>query len=145
MAQLNQASLIGYLGGEPRIIATKSGTDMASLSLATTEKGFTRKDGTKVEDRTEWHNIVLWGQSASFAQRFLHKGSLVFVQGKLRTREYTDKQGAKRNITEIEADTIQLLERRDAQTPQQTQSAPVYGQQPPQPYQVPTEDKDLPF
>lgn len=75
MASFNQATVMGYVGDEPRITTTQSGKKVASFSIATTEKGFTKKDGTKVEDRTEWHNIVVWGNLAIVIERYVHKGS----------------------------------------------------------------------
>lgn len=112
MATLNQASLIGFVGDIPKIGTTQYGHKYASLSLATTDKGYTKKDGTTVPDRTEWHNIVLWHSLADIAERFVRKGSSIFVQGKIRTRSYQDKQGQTRYITEIEADNLQLLDRK---------------------------------
>lgn len=83
---------------------------MAQFSLATTEKGYTSKTTCQVvPDKTEWHNIVLWRGLAEIAEKYIHKGLQIFIQGKLRTRSYDDKQGVKRYITEIEADMMQML------------------------------------
>lgn len=112
MASLNQVSLIGNLGQDPKMIAARTGGQVASLSVATVERGYTRKDGTKVEDSTEWHNVVCFGKLAEIAQKYLRKGSSVFVQGRLKTRSYEGDDKVKRNVTEVIAETLQLLDRR---------------------------------
>ena len=106
MASLNQATIIGFLGDNPKINTTQSGRKMASFSVATTEKGYQKRDGTVIQDKTEWHNVVIWGSLAEIAEKYLHRGSSVFVQGKIRTRAYDDKNGVKKYITEIDADTL---------------------------------------
>lgn len=111
MASLNQVSIIGFVGDAPRVNQTQTGRKVASLSIATTEKGFTTRDGKTIPDRTEWHRVVLWGNLAEIAEKYIRKGSSIFVQGKLRNREY-EQDGAKKFITEIEADTLQLLDRK---------------------------------
>ena len=112
MASFNQATIIGFVGDEPRIIQTQSDTAMASFSIATTERGYQRHDGTRVEDRTEWHNVVFFGKPAEIISRYVHKGSSLFIQGKLRTRNYEDKDGIKRYVTEIIGDNFQLLDKK---------------------------------
>lgn len=123
MASLNQATLIGYVGDAPKINQTRTGRKVASLSVATTEKGFTKQDGSVVADRTEWHNVILWGKLAEIAEKYIRKGSMIFVQGKMRTRAYDDAQGVKKYITEIECDSLQLLDRKtDASATPQSQT-----------------------
>ena len=112
MASFNQATIIGFVGDEPRIIQTQSNTAMASFSIATTERGYQRHDGTQVEDRTEWHNVVFFGKPADIIGRYVHKGTSLFVQGKLRTRSYEDKDGIKRYVTEIIGNNFQLLDKK---------------------------------
>lgn len=112
MASVNQATVIGFVGDEPKVIMTSAGRKMASLTIATTEKGYTSQSGVTYPDRTEWHNIVLWGRLAEIAEKYLHKGSSVYVQGKMRTRSYDDKNGIKRYVTEIEGETMQMLDRK---------------------------------
>ena len=136
MASVNQAIVIGFLGDEPKVNTTQAGRKMASFAVATTEKGYTAQNGTTYPDRTEWHNVVLWGKLAEIAEKYLHKGSSVFVQGKMRTRSYDDKNGVKRWITEIDADVMQMLDRKvessnqnvqqssQLQNPQQSHSSP---------------------
>lgn len=130
MASLNQATIIGYVGDVPKIANTQNGRKVASFAVATTEKGYTSKSGVQYPDRTEWHNVVLWGNLAEIAEKFLRKGSSVFIQGKMRTRSYDDKNGVKRYITEIEGDTMQMLDRRtdNASSPaMQNEEHPNYG------------------
>lgn len=125
MASLNQVSLIGFVGDEPNVSQTKTGEYLASMRIATTERGFTKKDGTKVEDKTEWHNVVFFGSVAEkLIAPYVHKGSMVFVQGKLRTRAYDGKDGVKRYTTEIVGDVIQLLDRKSQQQEQTRQQPP---------------------
>lgn len=112
MATLNQVTLIGYVGNNPRVATTQNGRKVVNFTLATTEKGYTSKTGAQCPDRTEWHNIVLWGSIAEVAEKYLSKGSLVYVQGKIRTRTFEDKSGIKRYITEIEGETMQMLDRK---------------------------------
>ena len=135
MASLNKVLLIGNLGKDPEVRYTASGTAVASFSLATTEK-FKNKSG-EWEDRTEWHRVTLWARLAEIAGEYLTKGSTVYIEGRLQTREY-EKDGAKRYTTEIVGEKMQRLspkgERRDSGAGQQGQSeAP------------PFQDDDIPF
>ena len=110
MPNLNQVMLIGHLGNDPKITdsKTKVGLKIANFSLATTERVFQKKDGSKVEEQTEWHNIVLFGKLAEVAEKYLRKGNAVFIQGRLKTRSY-EKDGIKRYMTEIIGDMMQML------------------------------------
>lgn len=116
MASVNQATLIGFVGDEPRITTAQNGTTIASISIATTDKGYTKQDGTTVPDKTEWHNVVAFGRLAEVIKNYVHKGASVYIQGKMRTRAYDDKNGIKRYITEVVADVLQMLDRKPAQT-----------------------------
>lgn len=146
MASINQATIIGFVGDEPKVSMTQTGRKVASFAVATTEKGYTAQNGTTYPDRTEWHNVVLWGKLAEVAEKFLHKGSSVFVQGKMRTRSYEDKNGIKRYVTEIEGDIMQMLDRKadgnQSGVQQQNAQAP---QTPSNPSAYKKEDDDLPF
>lgn len=115
MASINQAIIIGNLGQEPKIAESKNDKKrkIVSFSVATTDKGYIKSDGTKIEDSTEWHNIVLFGSLAEIAAKYLHKGSLVYIQGKLKTRSYEDKTGQKRHITEIIGEVMQMLSKQE--------------------------------
>lgn len=133
MASLNQASVIGFVGDAPRISTTRSGQKVASFTVATTDRGYTRQNGEVVPDRTEWHNVVAWGKVAEVVEKYVRKGSSVFVQGKMRTRSYTAKDGTTKYVTEIDTETLQMLDRKqDAQSPvqqqpQAQQAAPTGG------------------
>lgn len=122
MASFNQATLIGFVGKDPQSIQTRTGKMMVSFSLATTDKGYTRQDGTSVPDATEWHNVVFFGKLAEIIMQYVRKGSSLFIQGKLRTRSYEDNQTRQRRyVTEIIGENFQLLDRKqDAQQSQQT-------------------------
>lgn len=142
---LNKAQVIGNLGSDPKVSIVNNGqTKVASFSVATTEKGYTTQYGVQVPDKTEWHNIVCFGKLADVVDKYLKKGSKVFVEGKMRTRNYEDKTGAKRTIMEINAETIEMLDGKQQSQQQQPQQ---YAQQPQPQYssQGNGEDGDLPF
>ena len=119
---VNRAILIGHLGKDPEVKYTAGGKAVTSLSLATTET--TTKDGDKKE-YTEWHRIVAWGRLAEVIGEYLHKGSLIYIEGNLRTRKWTDKAGVERHTTEIIANTMQMLDSKPgAGNSQQQQQKP---------------------
>ena len=107
MASLNKVMLIGNLGKDPEVRFTASGQAVASFSLATSEK-FKAKTG-EWEERTEWHNITLWGKLAEIAGEYLTKGKTVYIEGRLQTRKWQDKSGNDRYTTEIVGDKMQML------------------------------------
>lgn len=106
---VNKAIVIGFLGCDPKISTTESGIRVAKFSVATTEKAYTASNGRNIPDRTEWHNIVLWGKLVEVAERYLKKGMKVYVEGKMRTRSWEDQNRVKRYITEIHVDDLQML------------------------------------
>ncbi|MDR2056939.1 MAG: single-stranded DNA-binding protein [Dysgonamonadaceae bacterium] len=106
---VNKIILIGNVGKEPDIRYFDNGGAVANFTLATTERGYTAANGTQVPDRTEWHNIVLWRGLAEIAEKYVHKGTKLYIEGKIRTRSYDDSQGNKRYITEVWGDQIELL------------------------------------
>ncbi len=162
---INKAILIGNVGQDPEIRYTgdvNNGTKVATFRLATTERY--RDRSGNLQEHTEWHNIVVWRNTADVVEKYVKKGTQVYVEGRIRTRSWDDQTGNKRYVTEIVADTLQLLGRRPEgqgqqqggyQTPGQQQ--PAYQQQPyQQPYQQPAQpqakpmteeqgDDDLPF
>ncbi|MDD2582497.1 MAG: single-stranded DNA-binding protein [Desulfuromonadaceae bacterium] len=107
MASLNKVMLIGNLGKDPEVRFTASGQAVASFSLATSEK-FKGKSG-EMEERTEWHNITLWGKLAEIAGEYLSKGKTVYIEGRLQTRKWQDKNGNDRYTTDIVGDRMQML------------------------------------
>jgi len=104
---INKVILVGNVGKDPEVKHLESNVSVANFTLATSEN-YTNKSGEKVTT-TEWHNIVCWRGLASIAENYIRKGSQIYVDGKIRTRSYDAPDGSKRYITEILADTIQLL------------------------------------
>ncbi len=109
MAGINKVILVGNLGKDPEVRTVQSGAQVARFSLATSES-YTNKEGQKIEN-TEWHNIVLWRGLAGVAEKYLKKGNKVYIEGKLRNRQYDDKDGNKKYVTEIEATDMLLLDK----------------------------------
>jgi single-strand DNA-binding protein len=106
---LNRVILLGRLGRKPELrVLPQTGRSVANFTMATNER-FVDKNTREAKDRTEWHRIVVWGPQAEFCEKYLDKGRQVLVEGKLRTRSWQDRDGAKRSTTEIEATTITLL------------------------------------
>jgi single stranded DNA-binding protein (ssb) len=110
---VNKAILIGNVGKDPEIRYLDSGVAVATLTLATSERGFTTASGVQVPERTEWHNVVLWRGLAEVAEKYVKKGTQIYIEGKIRTRSYDDQNGVKRYVTEIQADVMQLLGKRE--------------------------------
>lgn len=108
---LNKVQIIGRLGRDPELRYSQSGSPVCTLSVATDE-GYTDRDGKKV-DRTEWHRVVLYSKAAENCNQFLKKGSLVYVEGSLQTRKWQDQQGQDRFSTEIKAQRVQFLDKKD--------------------------------
>jgi single-strand DNA-binding protein len=110
MKSINKVILIGHLGRAPEVRYTQGGAPVANFSLATNEY-WTSNTGER-QERTEWHKIVAWGKLAEFCQEYLQKGTYLYVEGKLQTRNYDDRDGVKRYVTEIKASELGLLERK---------------------------------
>lgn len=127
--------LIGNVGRDPEVRYLEGNVKVATFTLATSER-FKDRSG-ELRENTEWHNIVAWRANADVAERFIHKGTQIYVEGRLRTRSYQDQSGVKKYTTEIQADTIQLLGRRpDADGAPQQGGYPSQGgyqQRPAQP------------
>ena len=116
---VNKVILVGNVGTRPEI-SIVSNVQMAKFRLATNEPARTDANGTQIPERTEWHNIVMWGRSAEIAERYISTGTKLFIEGKLRTRQYQDRNAITRTVTEIVVDTFDILSR------------PTPAQQPPQ-------------
>jgi single-strand DNA-binding protein len=138
MSGINKVILIGHLGKDPEIRYLEGGVSVASFPLATTETF--NKDGRKVE-QTEWHNIVLWRSLADVAAKFLQKGKLVYIEGKLRTRSFEDKEGIKKYTTEIVAENFTMLGRKTDFENGETPKAVVKGED----IDLNAPNDDLPF
>jgi single-strand DNA-binding protein len=109
MSGVNKVILVGNLGSDPQIRYTPNGTAVANFNIATTER-FTNKNGEK-ESRTEWHRIVAWGRLAEICNEYLKKGKQIYVEGRLQTRQWEDKDGNKQKSTEIVANNMVMLGR----------------------------------
>jgi single-strand DNA-binding protein len=107
MAGVNKVILLGNLGSEPELRYTPSGTAIATFSLATSEQ-WTNKDGEKGE-KTEWHKIVAWARLGEICGEYLHKGKQVYIEGRLQTSSWEDREGVKKYKTEVIAQTMQML------------------------------------
>ena len=142
MAGINKAILIGRLGSDPEVRYTPSGVAVANFSIATSEEWKDRDTGEKKE-RTEWHRIVAWRRLGEICGEYLSKGKQVYVEGRIQTRSWDDRDGNKRYTTEIVATDVQFLGARDAADTARPQSSAGGGfQGPPGPG---FEDDDIPF
>lgn len=145
---LNKVMLIGNVGKDPEVRYLDSGVAVANFPLATTERGYTLQNGTQVPERTDWHNIVLWRGLAEVAEKYVHKGDKLYIEGKIKVRSYDDQNGQKRYVTEIFADNMEMLSPKGT-AQQGAYTSPVQSQeQMQQPNVAPTQDKsadDLPF
>lgn len=101
--------LIGNVGKEPEVRYYDTDQAMATFPLATTERGYTLPNGTQVPDRTDWHNIVLFKGLAKVAEKYVHKGDKLYIEGRIKYRTYDDQRGQKRFVTEIYGENMELL------------------------------------
>lgn len=108
---LNKVILMGRLGRDVELKFTQSGNAIANMTIATDES-YTSQDGNRVQ-KTEWHKVVIFGKQAENCERYLGKGSLVFIEGKLQTRKWQDQQGMDKYVTEIVASNVQFLDRKE--------------------------------
>ena len=140
---LNRVMLIGRLGRDPEMRYTSAGTPVTSFSLATDE--FWKDQSGERQRRTEWHNIVVWSKLAETCNQYLTKGKLVYIEGRLQTREWDDRDGNKRKTTEIIASEMKMLERRQDGPPVENGG----GEQKPaaaaKPMEAGITDEDIPF
>ena len=139
---VNKVILIGNVGVEPEVRYYDSGQAVATLRLATTERGYTMQNGTQVPDRTEWHNVVVWNRLAQVVEKYVHKGDKLYIEGKIRSRSYDDQNGVKRYVVEIYADNMEMLTSRSTTPPQ---SGGEQGKQPVQQPVAENTSNDLPF
>ncbi|MBR4387777.1 MAG: single-stranded DNA-binding protein [Prevotella sp.] len=106
---MNKVMLIGNVGKEPEVRYYDTDQAMATFPLATTERGYTLPNGTQVPDRTDWHNIVLFKGLAKVAEKYVHKGDKLYIEGRIKYRTYDDQRGQKRFVTEIYGENMELL------------------------------------
>ncbi len=147
MSSLNRVMLIGRLGRDPEVRYTSDGVPVANFSLATSEF-WTDKSGTR-QERTEWHNIVAWNKLAELSRRYLAKGRQVFVEGRIQTREWDDREGNKRRTTEVVASQILFVGSRpegaetSAPQPAAARAEPASSEE--GMHEVDITDDDIPF
>lgn len=142
MSGINKVILVGHLGKDPEVRHLDGGVSVASFPLATSET-FT-KDGKKIE-QTEWHNIVMWRGLADIASKYLQKGKLVYIEGKLRTRSYEDKEGSKRYTTEVVAENFTMLGRKSDFEAGGSNGIAAKPEEEPVDFTQANPDDDLPF
>jgi single-strand DNA-binding protein len=140
MAGVNKAIIIGRLGRDPEVRYTPDGTAIANFSVATSEEWKDKASGEKRE-RTEWHRIVAFRRLGEICGEYLSKGRQVYIEGRIQTRDWEDKDGNKRYTTEIVASQMQMLGSRDAAGGPRTSQASEYGGPP----DMPGQDDDIPF
>jgi len=143
MAGVNKVILIGNLGRDPELRYTPGGQAVGNFPLATSEKWRDREGN--MQDRTEWHNIVVWGRQAETAKEYLVKGRSVYIEGRIQTRSWEDKEGNKRYTTEVIAARLQFLGGRDSGAPSGSSGGPDSPPEAPPTEDLSGEDDDLPF
>lgn len=136
---INKVILVGNVGKDPEVRYVENNVAVANFPLATSERGYTSRSGAQIPERTEWHNIVLWRGLAEVAEKYVKKGTQLYIEGKLRTRSWTDSNNVVRYTTEIFADNMEILSRRDTNNSQQVQEQPTISNP-----EV-SESDDLPF
>ena len=116
MRGINRVILVGNLGKDPELKKLQDGTAVVKMTLATTETYRLKDGGSQIQ--TDWHTIIAWRGLATIAGQYLHKGSLVYIEGKIRYRHYEDKEGQKKHVTEIVADQLLILDKKPSNTAQ---------------------------
>ena len=144
MAGVNKVILVGNLGKDPEVRHLESGVAVANFPIATSET-YKDKSGNR-QEQTEWHNIVLWRGLAEIAEKYLRKGSQIYVEGKLRSRSWEDKEGNTRYITEVVGDNLTMLGSRNDNSPaHQDNSSSAKTAEPEMSQQENDDADDLPF
>ncbi|NLV53044.1 MAG: single-stranded DNA-binding protein [Bacteroidales bacterium] len=106
---MNKVMLIGNVGADPQVKYLDQGVCVAQVRLATTEKGYTLQNGTQVPDRTEWHNCIFWRKQAEIVEKYVHKGDKLYVEGKIQTRDWTNRQGVTQRTIDIMVESMEFL------------------------------------
>jgi single-strand DNA-binding protein len=146
MSSVNKVILVGRLGKDPELRYTPNGSPVARFSMATSDS-WTDKGGEK-QERTQWHNIVAWNKLAEICNQYLVKGKLVYIEGRIESREYTDRDGNKRRITEIIARDMTMLDSRGAAEAKEGFSPQEKGTRADSPVPEPPDlmtDEEIPF
>lgn len=140
---LNRAEIIGYLGRDPEVRHTPDGTAVTTLSIATSEK-WKDRDG-KQQERTEWHRCIAWGKLAEICEKYLKKGGLVYVEGRLETQKWQDKEGVDRYTTQIRMDQLRMLSGRPEGSSRPPTPDPTSSPVPARSGKFDSLDDDIPF
>ena len=106
---VNKVILLGNVGRDPDVRYPSQGQIVASFPLATSDRAYTTSSGTQVPERTEWHNLVMWGRNAEVAEKYIRKGTRLYVEGRLRTRNYEDRNKIRRYVTEVYVESFEML------------------------------------
>lgn len=114
---INRVTLVGHVGKAPDVKHLENESVVANFSIATTEKGYTSKSGAEIPERTEWHNIVAWNGLAKLSEGYIKKGTKLYIEGKLRTRSWDDENNKRHYITEVFADSIEIMTSGNSNTP----------------------------
>ena len=133
---MNKVMLIGNVGQDPQVKYLEQNVCVAQVRLATTERGYTLQNGTQVPDRTEWHNCIFWRKQAEVVEKYVRKGDKLYVEGKIQTRDWTDRQGISRKSIDIVVDNMELL------SPKPTGPVPTQPIQPEAPAAVAPSEND---
>lgn len=144
---VNKVILIGNVGKDPEVRYLDNHVAVATVTLATSERAYTLQNGTQVPERTEWHNLILWRGLAETAEKFVHKGDKLYVEGKIRTRNYDDQNGIKRYVTEIYVESMEMLTPKGGggSSVQTVTSESISQSQPVTPATSAQSNDDLPF
>ncbi len=129
MRGINRVILVGNLGKDPELKTLQDGTAVAKMTLATTETYRLKDGGSQVH--TDWHTIIAWRGLANIAGQYLHKGSLVYIEGKIRYRQYESKEGSKKYVTEIVAEQLLILDKKPSNTKQDNNTEESLNELPP--------------
>ena len=121
---MNKVMLIGNVGADPQVKYLDQGVCVAQVRLATTERGYTLQNGTQVPDRTEWHTCIFWRKLGETVEKYVHKGDKLYVEGKIQSRDWTDRQGISRKAIEIMVDNMELLSPKPSAAQQPAQLQP---------------------
>ena len=141
---MNKVMLIGNVGADPQVKYLDQGVCVAQVRLATTERGYTLQNGTQVPERTEWHTCIFWRKLGETVEKYVHKGDKLYVEGKIQSRDWTDRQGISRKAIEIMVENMELLSPRPSASSTAQQSAAPTAETPPA--VSPSENKgDYPF
>ncbi len=143
---MNKVMLIGNVGADPQVKYLDQGVCVAQVRLATTERGYTLQNGSQVPDRTEWHNCIFWRKMGEIVEKYVHKGDKLYVEGKIQSRDWTDRQGVSRRTIDIMVDNMELLSPRASAPSTLPEQQPAAAPKPVADVVTPAQnDGDYPF